>query len=67
MYVGTFNTDPINVANSIWQSGVLSPIIFTVYLDELISKLSSAGIGCHFDHFAGILCYADDSPTCPFT
>ena len=54
-------SEPFSVCNGVRQGGVLSPILFTVYLDELISKLSEADIGCHFDHyFAGILCYADD-------
>jgi len=39
---------------------VLSPILFTVYL-ELLLRLSKLGIGCHFgNHFVGGVGYADD-------
>lgn len=54
-------SDAFSVSNGVRQGGVLSPILFTVYLDALISRLSSAGVGCHFyHHFVGVLCYADD-------
>ncbi len=43
------------------QCGVLSPILFCVYMDELLVRLSKSGIGCHLGHrFAGALCYTDD-------
>ena len=41
--------------------GVLSPILFTVYLDQLLQRLTSLHIGCHAGHhYVGSLCYADD-------
>jgi len=54
--------------NGIKQGGVLSPILFCVYFDELINRLSRLGVGCHVGHrFVGALSYADDltllSPT----
>ena len=43
------------------QGGVLSPVLFTVYLDELLQHLSTPDIGCHVNHhYVGSLCYADD-------
>jgi len=47
--------------NSVKQGGVLSPVLFCLYVDGLLVKLSKAGIGC-FDgnHFVGALAYADD-------
>ena len=52
---------PFNVSNGIRQGGVLSPILFTVYLDDLLNKLSDSGVGCYWDHlFAGAVYYADD-------
>ena len=41
--------------------GVLSPILFCVYTDELLNRINESGIGCHIGHlsFAG-LGYADD-------
>ena len=43
------------------QGGVLSPILFTVYVDELLLQLKQLGVGCHsMHHFVGAVCYADD-------
>ena len=39
---------------------MLSPILFTVYIDELLMKLRSSGFGCYIvDTFVGALGYAD--------
>ena len=35
---------------------MLSPLLFTVYFDELITRLKSSGLGCNI----GALGYADD-------
>ena len=49
------------MSNGVRHGGVLSPILFTFYLDELLQQLSSLDIGCHVGHhFVGSLCYADD-------
>lgn len=43
------------------QGGVLSPILFGLYLDRLIAALRQSGCGCYVGpHFAGCLAYADD-------
>ena len=43
------------------QGGVLSPILFTVYIDDLLLELEKQGVGCFWKHhFAGAVCYADD-------
>lgn len=40
---------------------VLSPIRFTVYIDDLLVDLSNLGVGWFWDSlYAGVLCYADD-------
>ncbi len=50
-----------NVTNGVRQGGVLSPILFTVYVDELLQRLSQLGIGCHLGrHSVCALGYADD-------
>ena len=37
------------------------PCFFSLYLDDLLADLSSAGIGCHYmGMFVGALAYADD-------
>ena len=52
---------PFVVSNGVRQGGVLSPILFAIYLDELLLRLKSSGVGCHWSHhFAGALAYADD-------
>ena len=52
---------PFSVINGVRQGGVLTPILFTVNLDELFARLSKLGIGCHFGNtFIGGLGYADD-------
>jgi len=40
---------------------VLSPILYCVYVDDLLLILSKAGVGCFIGlHFVGALAYADD-------
>ena len=41
---------------------VLSPRLFNVYLNELLSKLRENGLGCHMNgQFVGTFIYADDT------
>ena len=43
------------------QGGVLSAILFTIYIDDLLGDLCKLGVACHWDSlFAGAVCYADD-------
>ena len=50
-----------NTMNGVKQGGVLSPILCIVYIDELITRLQSSGIGCRVgNHYVGVLGYADD-------
>ena len=43
------------------KEGVLSPILFTIYLDKLRLGIKEKGVGCFWGHhFAGALAYADD-------
>jgi len=54
-------TNSFNCSNGIKQGGVLSPILFCVYMDEILKRLKDNGVGCCMgDLFAGALCYADD-------
>ncbi len=47
--------------NSVHQGGVASPILFTVYLDELHVRLEKTNVGCYIGHeWYGGLRYADD-------
>jgi hypothetical protein len=61
-------SDDFPVTNGIKQGGVLSPLLFGVYIDVLIKKLRSSGFGCTIGpHYTGCIVYADDivllSPT----
>ena len=56
------------VHNGVKQGGVLSPILFCVYFDDLLRRLAASRIGCFIGEcFVGALAYADDlvllSPT----
>jgi len=40
---------------------VLSPLLFAVYVDDLIAKLKDSGLGCHIGPmYFGCIMYADD-------
>ena len=44
-----------SVSNGLMEGGVLSPILFTVYIDELLSRLSAAKLGCYIGNiFVGL-------------
>ena len=48
-------------SNGVRQGSILSPLLFALYLDGLLSELVECGVGCHWGNlFAGCLCYADD-------
>ena len=50
-----------NVTNGVRQGSVLSPFLFSVYMDELLVTLKKNGVGCHMGHhYVGALGYADD-------
>ena len=49
------------IQNGTRQGSVLSPSLFSVYMDELLSWLRKSGVGCHVGGvFAGAVGYTDD-------
>ena len=49
------------VTNGVRQGGVISAILFAVYIDELISELRRSHLGCYIDGvFLGAFLFADD-------
>ncbi len=61
-------SDCFTAQNGVKQSGVLSPLLFAVYIDDLLCKLKQAGYGCTIGHiYCVAFGYADDislaSPT----
>jgi hypothetical protein len=56
-----YNSDSFVAYNGVKQGGVSSPVLFCVYIDELLVQLSRAGVGCYIGNiFTGALAYADD-------
>ena len=49
------------LSNGVKQGGVLSPLLFSVYLDDLLCELPQVNVGCHMNrYFVGAVIYADD-------
>ena len=54
-------SDWFNITAGVRQGGVLSPDLYSIYVNELIYILQKAGIGCYFcGIFAASLFYADN-------
>ncbi len=51
----------LNVSNGVRQESVLSPYLFSIYIDELIENLEKSGNVCWVvKQFYGMLVYVDD-------
>ena len=58
---GSHVSRELSILNGVKQGGILSPILFTVYMDVLLLRLKRAGLGCHIGNFfMGSVGYADD-------
>jgi hypothetical protein len=57
----SYVSDAKPATNGVKQGGVISPILFTLYIDELFSRLKNCGMGCYIGNmFCGSFGYADD-------
>jgi len=55
-------SESFHVSNGVRQGGILSPHLFSVYMDELSTQLMESNIGCHFNNVnVNHLFYADDA------
>ena len=58
---GSENSEQFNMTNSTRQGSVLSPTIWTVYIEELITELRNLEIGCTIGGvYVGVTIFADD-------
>ena len=56
-----FCTSPFATSNGTKQGGVISPILFIIFVDGLFVRLEERGVGCYLgNRFAGVGGYADD-------
>ncbi len=62
-------SEQFKICNSVNQGGVLSPLLFSIFINPLIQKLNECKLGSHMgDICCNVFAYADDlvilSPTC---
>jgi hypothetical protein len=54
-------SEHFKVFNGVRQGGILSPLLFRLYVRELICKITDLRVGCNLGGFMiNLLCYADD-------
>ncbi len=57
---GTHTSPMFEVTNGVKQGGVMSQILFAVYVDGLFHKLKKSRVGCQMSNsFIGCLLFAD--------
>ena len=57
----TWYSSLFDMLNGVKQGGIVSPKLFTLYIDKLFKILKNSGLGCYLNNeFVGILGYADD-------
>ena len=54
-------SDYFKISNDLRQGGVISPLLFSCYIDNLFTQLQLPGLGCHVGcSYTGAFGYADD-------
>ena len=58
---GTQTSSFFTISNGVRQGGILSSVLFSIYMDDLSVLLSQSGIGCHIEGLCiNHVFYADD-------
>ena len=58
---GSLKSELFSISNGTRQGSVLSPALFSVYLDDLLKELRSLGLGCYMGGlWVGAVGFADD-------
>ena len=53
-------SDSFSVMNGVKQGGIMSPTLFSIYMDKLLERLEATNAGCYVGpHFARSFAYAD--------
>ena len=61
MKLSGLKSDKFYITNGTRQGSVLSPLLFSVYLDGLLVRIRNLGLGCHIGgYWFGASGYADD-------
>ena len=59
MFLGTVSS--ARTLRSRMVYGIVSPVLFCIYIDGLLCAIRESGVGCYIGHvFVGALAYADD-------
>ena len=54
---GNTRSSFFTISNGVRQGGILSPKLFSVYMDDLSKLLINSGIGCFIDNVCLIMCF----------
>ena len=58
---GSSMPSQFTACNGVKQGAIISPILFSIYMDGLFEQLEKSGVGCHMgNHYTGCIGYADD-------
>ena len=58
---GSILSESFSVSNGVKQGGVISPILYTIYTEGLLTQLRNSNVGCFMGSvYVGVIAYADD-------